>query len=424
MDVLREYLAELARLVNEMSPYLLLGFFFAGVLRVVFPRRVIRQYMGGSDFRSAFNASLLGVPMPLCSCGVLPTGIGFYRNGASRGSTVSFLISTPQTGVDSILATYAMLGLPLALIRPVAALVTGVLGGLLGNLAVPGQRAEKERDAGSMEEVPRTARELFRYGFVELLQDISKWLLIGLLAAALISVLIPADFFTEGISSEVMAMLIMLAASVPLYVCATGSIPIAAVLLMKGISPGAALVLLMAGPATNFATMAVIGNVMGRRTLWIYLTSIIGGALLFGFLVNELIPRQWILGAVPVGMAPSAHGHAGGWFQWVCSGMLVLLMLNGYLLKLRQRKKAKEYQAGETTGKAPTEHHFRVEGMTCSHCKASVEKGLGSIEGISMAYADPDRDLVTLQAERLSDEQVRETVEGLGYTFKGRQYRL
>lgn len=424
MDVLREYLAELARLVNEMSPYLLLGFFFAGVLRVVFPRRVIRQYMGGSDFRSAFNASLLGVPMPLCSCGVLPTGIGFYRNGASRGSTVSFLISTPQTGVDSILATYAMLGLPLALIRPVAALVTGVLGGLLGNLAVPGQRAEKERDAGSMEEVPRTARELFRYGFVELLQDISKWLLIGLLAAALISVLIPADFFTEGISSEVMAMLIMLAASVPLYVCATGSIPIAAVLLMKGISPGAALVLLMAGPATNFATMAVIGNVMGRRTLWIYLTSIIGGALLFGFLVNELIPRQWILGAVPGGMAPSAHGHTGGWFQWVCSGMLVLLMLNGYLLKLRQRKKAKEYQAGETTGKAPTEHHFRVEGMTCSHCKASVEKGLGSIEGISMAYADPDRDLVTLQAERLSDEQVRETVEGLGYTFKGRQYRL
>ena len=131
MEVLKLYMSELARLVNEMSPYLLLGFLFAGVLRVAFPTRVITRYMGGSNVKSVLNASLLGIPMPLCSCGVLPTGIGFYKNGASRGSTISFLISTPQTGVDSILATYAMLGLPLAIIRPVVALFTGVGGGLL-----------------------------------------------------------------------------------------------------------------------------------------------------------------------------------------------------------------------------------------------------------------------------------------------------
>ena len=130
IEVVRLYGGELISLVNEMSPYLLLGFFFAGLLRVVFPSKVIARYMGQNNFRSVFNASLLGVPMPLCSCGVLPAGIGFYKNGASRGSTVPFLISTPQTGVDSILATYSLLGLPLAIIRPVVALITGVFGGI------------------------------------------------------------------------------------------------------------------------------------------------------------------------------------------------------------------------------------------------------------------------------------------------------
>ncbi len=209
MEIVKLYIVELARLVNEMSPYLLLGFFFAGLLRVAFPARIITRYMGGRNFRSVLNASLLGVPMPLCSCGVLPTGIGFYKNGASRGSTISFLISTPQTGVDSILATYAMLGLPLAIIRPVVAFFTGLGGGLLANrvdrnsvknresgMDNPGPQQVSEMIAEPVHE--RSVRELFRYGFVELLQDISKWLIIGMLAAALLSVLIPADFFTRS----------------------------------------------------------------------------------------------------------------------------------------------------------------------------------------------------------------------------------
>ncbi|MEN8158072.1 MAG: permease, partial [Bacteroidota bacterium] len=340
MELIKSYGGELVRLVNEMSPYLLLGFFFAGVLRVVFPRHIINRAMGQRNFRSVLNASLLGVPMPLCSCGVLPTGIGFYKNGASRGSTISFLISTPQTGVDSIIATYAMLGLPLAVIRPVVALVTGVFGGLLGN------RVEKREPADSTgheveEELPeRSVKELFRYGFIELLQDISKWLIIGMLVAALLSVLIPADFFTQSISNEYLAMLIMLMASVPLYICATGSIPIAAVLLMKGLSPGAALVLLMAGPATNFATMAVIGNALGRRSLWVYLVSIVGGALLFGTLINEFVPREWIMGAIPSGIQETLHEHSGHWFQWIASGALVLLLINGYVLKFVEKRRS------------------------------------------------------------------------------------
>jgi uncharacterized membrane protein YraQ (UPF0718 family)/copper chaperone CopZ len=420
MELIKSYGSELVKLVNEMSPYLLLGFFFAGVLRVVFPGGVIARYMGRRNFTSVLNASLLGVPMPLCSCGVLPTGIGFYRNGASRGSTISFLISTPQTGVDSIFATYALLGLPLAVIRPFVALFTGVLGGVLGNIA------DRKGDTGSGkttipgEDPERSVKELFRYGFVELLQEISKWLIIGMLVAALLAVLIPSDFFTRRISNEYVAMLIMLLASVPLYICATGSIPIAAVLLMKGLSPGAALVLLMAGPATNIATMTVIGNTLGRKSLLVYLTSIIGGALLFGILINEFIPREWITNAVPAGLKNADHQHAMHWFRWISSGLLVILMINGYFLKYMQRKNQRALRT-ETSGDMDLSLiTYRVEGMTCQHCKATVENSLGHLDSVYDVIADPDRDRVDIKAGKLSDVLVKETVEKLGYIYRGR----
>ena len=418
LEIAGSYLGELARLVNEMSPYLLLGFLFAGILRVVFPRQMITRYMGQSNFRSVFNASLLGVPMPLCSCGVLPAGIGFYRNGASRGPTISFLISTPQTGVDSILATYSLLGLPLAIIRPVVALLTGLLGGVLGNATERNGKEEEDRGSKSEEHYERSVKELFRYGFVELIQDISKWLVIGMLVAALLSVLIPGDFFTSTISSEYLAMLLMIAASVPLYICATGSIPIAAVLLMKGLAPGAALVLLMAGPATNIATMAVIGNTLGKRSLWVYLLTIIGGALFFGILVNELLPREWFTGALP--SLTHVHDHQTGWFKWASSAFLVLLIMNGYFLKLISAQKERRKDKEKANIMEKNILQYRVEGMTCDHCKATVENGLKDLQGVSEVLADRSNNQVTVQAESVSENQIKETIEKLGYRFAGK----
>ncbi len=418
-DIVITYFRELVGLVNEMSPYLLLGFLAAGLLRVVFPRKMVTRYMGHRNLRSVFNAALLGVPMPLCSCGVLPAGIGFYRNGASRGSSISFLISTPQTGVDSILATYAMLGLPLAIIRPVVALSTGILGGVLGNAT---DRGPEDRDAKDSpdDSHPRNLRELFRYGFVELIQDISKWLIIGMLLAALLSVLIPNDFFTSTISSEYLAMLLMLLASVPLYICATGSIPIAAVLLMKGLSPGAALVLLMAGPATNIATMAVIGNTMGKRSLWVYLASIIGGAVFFGILVNEILPREWITGALPTLGVTHVHEHMVGWFNKAASVVLGLLVINGYLLKFRSRRREIAEDRIKADAMKQDIKQYRVEGMTCEHCKATVENGLKGLEGVSSVVADRNTGVVSVEAETLNEDQIRERVNSLGYTFVGK----
>jgi uncharacterized membrane protein YraQ (UPF0718 family)/copper chaperone CopZ len=419
VEIAGAYLGELFRLVNEMSPYLLLGFLAAGLLRVVFPRRIVSRYMGQQNFKSVFNASLLGVPMPLCSCGVLPAGIGFYRNGASRGSSISFLISTPQTGVDSILATYAMLGLPLAIIRPIVALFTGILGGLLGNATDDGPVDHRSR-GGSEETHPRTVKELFRYGFVELIQDISKWLIIGMLVAAMLSILIPADFFTSTISNEYLAMFLMLLASVPLYICATGSIPIAAVLLMKGLSPGAALVLLMAGPATNVATIAVIGNTLGKRSLWVYLVSIVGGALFFGMVVNELLPREWITGAIPHLSGEHMHEHPAGWFSKAASLLLGLLVVNGYILKYRARSLERRRDRRKEKAMKNEVRKYRVEGMTCDHCKATVENGLKELQGVSEVLADRNTGVVAVQADSVHEEEIREAVSRLGYTYAGK----
>lgn len=224
---------ELVYLFTEMSPYLILGFALAGILHVYFPKQQVSKYLGKKNLKSVINAAILGVPLPLCSCGVIPTGISFNRNGATKGATVSFLISTPQTGVDSILATYSLLGLPFAIIRPIASFITGVLGGALTN-AYDDSKEEVQTPSKEIYTQKGKLTRAFNYAFVEFLQDISKWLLVGLIIAAFISVIIPDGFIENNLGNPYINMLIVLVASIPMYVCATGSIPIAAVLMAKG----------------------------------------------------------------------------------------------------------------------------------------------------------------------------------------------
>ncbi len=220
LEYIQKYFTELWFLLLEMSPWLLLGLIFAGLLKVYFPQKHIEKYLGKSTFKSSLNAALIGIPMPLCSCGVIPTGISFYKNGASKGATNSFLISTPQTGIDSVFATYSMLGWPFAVLRPIVAFFTGVVGGVLTNIfvkekpvpvspfanfTIDGGAVVKEEmcddnSCGCDElEVADNRHSLVKaadYAFVELLQDIAKWLIIGFLAEALISVVLPDDLFS------------------------------------------------------------------------------------------------------------------------------------------------------------------------------------------------------------------------------------
>ncbi|MFN8206769.1 MAG: permease [Bacteroidales bacterium] len=418
------YLDEVMRLTMEMAPYLLLGFLFAGILHVYFPRDKVVRFMGQSNLGSVVNASLLGVPLPLCSCGVIPTGISFFKSGASRGSTVSFLISTPQTGVDSIMATGALLGWPMAVLRPLIAFVTGIFGGVLTNWSyrnAGGNQASALSDVAELSRFRYKNRffELFRYAFLEFLQDIAKWLLIGILLAGLISVLVPDDFFSAYLGNNLLSMIIILLISVPLYVCATGSIPIAAILMLKGLSPGAAIVFLMAGPATNIATMTVVGKVMGRKTLFLYLVSIMGGAMVSGLLIDWLIPAGWLTSH----MQTMHLGHEHRLFPlWAEAGMAILLsglIINGLLHRYTRlfEKRNTETIKHEITME---EIKVRVSGMTCNHCKMNVEKQVKGIEGVENAAVDLASATVTIQGSKLDLVQIKSSVESIGYQFGGK----
>lgn len=423
MQYVKQYVNELFVLSSEMAPYLLLGFLFAGILHIYFRPERVRKYMGGKNLKSVFYAALLGVPLPLCSCGVIPTGISFHRNGSSKGSAVSFLISTPQTGVDSILVTYSMIGLPFALIRPVVALITGIFGGWLTNFydkEDPSITIKKEQV--KQEELSRKDKvvSMFRYAFVDFMQDISTYLLFGLLLAAFIAILIPEDFFSMYIGSPILEMAIVLVASVPLYICATASVPIAAVLLMKGLSPGAALVLLMAGPATNAATITVIGKSLGKRTLFTYLFSIIAGAFVFGYLINFLFPSSMLLSGLNI----NSHDHSNhlfpSWVSLLSVMILIILIINAYFSRYGiYRKIFPKRFINKNELMDIKSMDVMVKGMTCTHCKNTVENGLSDVKGVQSVHADISNMKVSIAGEDINISEVEKKVNELGYEFKG-----
>ena len=416
MDYLSLFIDSFIEIFNEVSPYLLLGFFIAGLLHVFVSKEKILKYFGKQNFRSVLNAAILGVPLPLCSCGVIPTAMSIYKDGASKGATISFLISTPQTGVDSILISYSLIGLPFAVLRPLIALITGVFGGVLMNLNNKDEKQSVVSESFIEEEdSPKSKnwlKDLFQYSFVEFLQDISNWLLLGLVIAALITVLLPDNFFTNYISNDFLGMVIILIAAIPLYVCATGSVPIAAALMLKGLSPGAALVFLMAGPATNAATITVIGKVLGKKTLFFYLFSIITGALISGLIIDYVLPVSWFNYA----LSPEHHhNHSMGWFvyvQYVSTIILSLLMLKGYIIKYFKKSKTEIIQ--NNTMKNIT---VNVKGMTCNHCKANVENNIKKIEGISDVVVDLAKNEVNITGENIDLSKIKNVVDGLGYEF-------
>ena len=364
---------EIFHLINEMSPYLLLGFLIAGLMHAFIPGKYYTRYLAKPNFRSVLNAALLGVPLPLCSCGVIPTAMSLRKEGASKGAVASFLIATPQTGVDSIIATYSLMGLPFAIIRPIVAFVTALFGGSLVNRVnrSTGQQVnestsqqvnestdeedccchhehEHEEEHSCCHHEGHTSPLLqegqgeasfwqkmgvaLRYAFVEMVEDIGKWLVVGLIIAALITVLVPDSFFAVFADNTWLSMLLVLAISIPMYICATGSIPIAVALMLKGLTPGSALVLLMAGPAANMASILVIRNRLGKKTLIAYLVSIISGAVLFGIGIDYLLPRHWFTDA----LVQMEHcTEAGTWFTWTCTALLAVLLINALVQSRR-----------------------------------------------------------------------------------------
>lgn len=399
----------LLNLLNSMSPYILLGFMIAGLLHAFVPASSMSRHLSGTGFKAVFKAAMIGVPLPLCSCGVLPTAVALRRSGASRAASSSFLIATPQTGVDSIAATYSLLGPAFAVIRPVAALVTSLAGGM-----AVGYTEQGEETAVSCSVTPdgpaarltfgQKMREAVTYGFYTMVGSIGKWLIIGLVIAALITVFVPADFFTILGNRPLPAMIAVVLVAVPMYVCATGSIPIALSLILKGLSPGTAFVFLMAGPAANFASITVISRTMGRRAASAYLASIIIGAIAFGLAIDYLLPASWFTGHLT--MPAHACHHTVPVFQTVCSGILLLLLLAAFVPPMFRKSQTNNNDMMTTV--------YKIKGMSCAHCKATVEKNLSRLAGVENVVVDLGSGTATVSGDH-DPEAAYTLIEQIGF---------
>jgi len=411
--------------LGQMAPYLLFGFFVAGLLAVAIPPSSVRRHLGGRGMAAAFKAALFGVPLPLCSCGVIPVAASLRRHGASRSATTAFLISTPQTGVDSILVTFSMLGVVIAIFRPIAAFASGLLGGAFVALA-----DRKDPPAGPSPEACREAccatggggkfRRALTYGFGALPRDIGRALLAGLVVAALISALVPDDFFTGALGGALRqglpAMLVMMLVGLPMYVCATASVPIAAALLAKGVSPGAVLVFLMTGPATNAATIATVWKVMGRRTAAIYLASVAVSALAAGAVLD------WLFTIEGLSHVTAGHWMLPGWFNTVCALVLLAILAVAIVRPFGQTTPG----LGEAGNGAPQARNtafgdprgglsFKVSGMTCASCAESVSQALLDCPGVTAVNVDLASGVAAVSGEGLDAVALQQAVGKSGY---------
>jgi len=389
---------------NEMSIYLLLGFFVAGILHIAFPDNFIYKHLGKSSISSVLKATLAGIPLPLCSCGVIPVAASIRKRGASKGATLSFLISTPQIGTDSFFITYSLIGWVFAVFRIIAAFITALFSGILSNIFAPDSKDTKlvKNESVNDTKSKKSIKSFFNYIVIELFGSIANYLLVGIIAAGLISVFIPDSFFELYFSSPFLSMLIMLIVGIPLYICATSSTPIAASLLLKGISPGAALVFLLAGPATNTATIATVLKLMGKKALAVYLFSISVTSIALGYLLNLVVSS----GKFPLVMQQQ-HEMLPMWIKLSGSFIIILMFLFYYMRKIIKKKETGDFMGDIIS--------LKVKGMTCQHCSESVRRAVESVEGASEVNINLNEGLVNFSADNSKLELIKKAIDDKGY---------
>lgn len=358
-------------IVNELSPWLLLGAVVAGLMHLLVPAGSLKRLLQG---RGGLLASVLvGIPLPLCSCSVIPVAIGLRKEGAGRAASLGFLISTPQTGVDSVFVSGAMLGWPFAMVKVIAALIMGLIGGGLAHVFA---REDSETDAATAPAQAPTHESMSRRSLaallhsVELIRSIWRWLVIGIVVSALITWLLPANQLSDlaGVSG-VLAMLLTLMVSLPLYVCATASVPIAAALVSNGLPAGAAMVFLMAGPATNVATVGAVYRTFGTKTTGLYLVTMVVGSVMAGLLFDSVLPTQEV---------PSLTQHDHTSRLAVACSILMIGMIFWFAVEdiIRFRRRSQE-TAGDLK--------FRITGMNCENCAAGLEREFRNVAGVENA---------------------------------------
>ncbi len=336
--VLMSLIKEVWHTFDDASLYILFGIFIAGLIQMFVDKDKIAKHLGRPGFKSVFLAGVFGVPLPLCSCGVIPTAVSLRKNGASKGAVLSFLISTPESGIDSIAISYALLDPLMTVFRPIAAFVTAIVAGISENIF--GKKGEEsaiqqaticeccgEEERGHHNHsFAQKFRYAMHYAFVELLGDIARWLTLGIVIGGIISYFVPQSFIENFLGSRWQAMFVMLLVGIPLYICASASTPIAAALIAKGMSPGVALVFLLAGPATNVAGILAVGKFLGKRSVAIYLASISICAVVLGLLLNQIYFISGIDVKTTLGKAGDILPH---YIKSISAIVLIILMVNG-----------------------------------------------------------------------------------------------
>jgi len=381
----------------ELAPWLLLGMAVAGVLHAVVPGDLIQRHLRGRA--GVLKAVVLGVPLPLCSCGVIPAGLGLKKDGASDGAAVGFLIATPQTGVDSIFVSASFLGWPFALFKVGAALATGLVGGWVTDAA--GSRGE----AAEIEAVATKSGGGVRGAVdhaMEILSGIWRWLVFGVVVSAALTVYLPDGSLGSLVAFGALGTtLAVLAVSVPLYVCATASVPIAAALVAGGMPTGAALIFLMAGPATNLATIGAIYRGLGGRALAVYLATIIGGSAGFA------LAFDFLLEAGPAG-AMHHHEHAT-W--WAMASAVALLGLLGWFAVRDTRLWVKGLLAARAEG---PRLEVGVGGLGCNNCVVKLTGILENQDGVESVVISLEEERAVIRGD-IDPDRVHKTIREAGY---------
>ena len=403
IDLLLNAIKQIWEFALIVSPWLILGFLFSALIHAFIGERFIRQHLGGGGFASVWKATLFGIPLPICSCGVIPLAAGLRKDGASKAATMSFLVSTPTTGIDSIFVTYAFLGATFAIVRPISALVGGLLVGTLVSLLVK-EKSEKVEFKPASERPASLKDRLvdgFKYGFGVLPEDIGKTVMVGVLLGGAIAAIIPQDISQEYLSNPMIAYPLVLLISVPLYVCAIGSVPIAAAMMTKGLMPGAALAFLIAGTATNAVAIAFVAKKFGKNVIAIYLFSIMTLAVVFGLLLDSLLG-----GAVAKDMLFKGR-ELPFLFQLASLILFVGLVLRG------------SFGTGKK-GMPEARFTFHVPDMECKSCQMKVEQAVRELPGVTSVEVLLGDNLVKVDGD-VDEKSVAEKLEQAGYTASRRE---
>lgn len=325
------------------APWLLLGYFIAGLMNVYLPKQWMESQLGKASFAHSVKAAFIGAPLPLCSCGVIPTALGLRKRGASKNATASFMVATPETGVDSVSVTYALMGPILAVARPISAIISAIVAGELVRLSDNKERPSEKPKAHSCcghkdnddSAESKNWKSVLQFSFGKLLGDTATWLLVGLAFAAMVQTWVPETFFVQW-GDSIFTMILMIVVSIPMYICATASTPIGAGFILAGVSPGAVLVFMLTGPATNLATLGVLGKELGKRAIIAYLVGVILTAVLMGLSLDYLLQQTgW-----QVNIAEQLHEHQDSLLYTICGVVLSILMARYYVVLWWSKKRS------------------------------------------------------------------------------------